>query len=88
MICLLLKGVLEDLAQQAHNMKRDWIMEQYVKENLVQKNEQEYYLENGNFVFTEHYLKKRNECCGNKCRHCPFEPKHTTGNTNLRDIYK
>ena len=65
----------------------DWIYGQYVKE-LVVKNEREYYLdEKGNFVFTEHYLKKRSDCCGNGCRHCPFEPKHTKGNTILQDIY-
>ena len=67
-----------------HN--NDWIYSQYVKE-LVTKNEQEYYLENGNFVFTEHYLKKRSDCCGNKCRHCPFTPKHIKGNNKLGDIY-
>jgi len=65
----------------------DWIYGQYVKE-LVVKNEREYYLdEKGNFVFTEHYLKKRKECCGTGCRHCPFEPKHIKGNNKLGDIY-
>ena len=68
-------------------MKNDWIVEQFVRENLVTKNEQEYYLENGSFVFTEHYLKKRSDCCGNGCRHCPFEPKHIKGNRKLQDIY-
>ncbi|MGH9949720.1 MAG: DUF5522 domain-containing protein [Pyrinomonadaceae bacterium] len=24
-------------------------------------------------VLTEWYLKKRGFCCGNKCRHCPYE---------------
>lgn len=23
-------------------------------------------------VFTEHYLLKRNYCCQNRCRHCPY----------------
>lgn len=69
-------------------MKRDWIVEQYVKETIIKKNVQEYYLdENGNFVFTEHYLKQFPKCCGNGCKHCPFEPKHTKGNTKLGDIY-
>jgi hypothetical protein len=64
----------------------DWIYGQYVKE-LVTKKELEYYLdEKGNFVFTEHYLKKRKECCGNGCRHCPFEPKHIKVNNKLGDI--
>lgn len=68
-------------------MKNDWIVEQYIRETVTKKIEQEYYLENGNFVFTEHYLKKRSSCCGNICRHCPFEPKHIKGNTKLLDIY-
>ncbi len=67
--------------------QRDWIYDQYVKELAVKK-EREYYLdEKGNFVFTEHYLKKRSDCCGNGCRHCPFEPRHIKGNTTLSDIY-
>ena len=75
------------MAQRGTKMKRDWIVEQYVKETIVKKNVQEYYLENGHFVFTEHYLKQRKTCCGNGCRHCPFEPKHTKGNTKLSDNY-
>lgn len=68
--------------------QEDWVYTQYVKE-IVSKKEQEYYLnENGNFVFTEHYLKKRGDCCGNGCKHCPFEPRHIKGNTELQDIYK
>ena len=69
-------------------VKQDWVLEQYVKDYLVTKRELEYYLEDGNFVFTEHYLKKMKACCGNGCRHCPFEPRHEGGNTNLQDIYK
>lgn len=69
-------------------MKRDWVVEQYVKDYVV-KNVQEYYVnDSGNIVFTEHYLKQFKNCCGNKCLHCPFEPMHEHGNTNLRDIYK
>ena len=31
-------------------------------------------------VFTEYYFfKNRKRCCGNKCRHCIFEPKHMWG---------
>jgi hypothetical protein len=32
----------------------------------------DYYLENGYFVFTEHYLLKRGTCCQSGCRHCPY----------------
>ena len=32
----------------------------------------DYYLENGRWVFTAHYLKKRGYCCESGCRHCPY----------------
>ncbi len=35
----------------------------------------DYYLENGYWVFTEHYLLKRGKCCGSGCRHCPYRKK-------------
>jgi len=38
-----------------------------LKENL------HYYMENGFMVFTEAYHRARGRCCGNACRHCPFE---------------
>ena len=33
----------------------------------------DYYIENGRWVFTEVFHKKRGTCCGSGCRHCPFE---------------
>ncbi len=35
----------------------------------------DYYLENGNWVFTEHFLRKRGNCCGSGCGHCPYRKK-------------
>lgn len=33
----------------------------------------DYYLDNfGRLVFTEHYHLQRGYCCGNGCRHCPY----------------
>ena len=32
-----------------------------------------YYMENGYMVFTEAYHLARGYCCGNACRHCPYE---------------
>ncbi len=32
-----------------------------------------YYIENGLMVFMEAYHLARGNCCGNACRHCPFE---------------
>lgn len=43
-----------------------------------------YYDEKGNVVFTEKYLRERGFCCAQKCTNCPFEPKHTLGNKNLK----
>jgi hypothetical protein len=43
----------------------------------------DFYTENGNRVFTEHYHKKRGFCCGNRCRHCPYEPKYEKYNMIL-----
>jgi hypothetical protein len=43
----------------------------------------QYYLENGAVVFTALFHLERGTCCGNKCRHCPYEPKHMKGNTEI-----
>jgi len=32
----------------------------------------DYYIENGNWVFTEWFHLKRGSCCGSACRHCPY----------------
>lgn len=34
-----------------------------------------YYDDRGRFVMTAHYLLKRGYCCGNGCKHCPFDYK-------------
>lgn len=33
---------------------------------------EDYYLENGNCVFTARYLLRRGYCCQSGCRHCPY----------------
>jgi hypothetical protein len=33
---------------------------------------EDYYYENGKLVFTASYLMSRNFCCGNGCKHCPY----------------
>jgi hypothetical protein len=43
-----------------------------------------FYKENSRTVFTEEYHIERGYCCGNGCRHCPFEPKAQKGNIYLR----
>lgn len=47
-----------------------------------------YYLENGKVVFTHFYHVQRGKCCGNKCRHCPFNPEWTKGTTELKDDFR
>ena len=37
------------------------------------KENEDFYIENGYFVFTEAFLLKRGYCCENGCRHCPYE---------------
>ena len=43
----------------------------------------DYYLEDGFVIFTESYLKEKVECCGNNCRHCPYEKPSIKGNKTL-----
>lgn len=33
----------------------------------------DFYYENGSIVFTEKYHLEKGFCCGNGCRHCPFD---------------
>ena len=40
----------------------------------------DYYLIGKKYVFTANYHKKRGNCCGMKCKHCPFTKPHTKGN--------
>lgn len=44
-----------------------------------------YYLENGRVVFTALFHLERGSCCGNKCRHCPYDPEHIRGTTKIKD---
>lgn len=69
-------------------MKKDWIRDLYLQEQLnkSEKRVTEIYLdENGNTVFTAHYLAKRGFCCGSGCKHCPYDPKHIKETTTLKN---
>ncbi|HAF16539.1 MAG TPA: hypothetical protein DHU55_12960 [Blastocatellia bacterium] len=37
---------------------------------------EDYYLENGLYVFTTSFLLRRGYCCDSGCRHCPY-PKES-----------
>ena len=40
---------------------------------------EDYYIDkNGLLVFTGKYLLDRETCCGNGCRHCPYDYKNVT----------
>lgn len=47
-----------------------------------------YYLEEDKVIFTEKYHTQRGYCCGNKCRHCPYEPIYEVGNTKLQQQWE
>jgi len=48
----------------------------------------DFYTEDGKRVFTEQYHIKRGHCCGNGCRHCPYEPKHERYTITLQKEHK
>lgn len=54
-----------------------------MKKELVEN--KHYYIEEGKVVFTELYHAERGHCCGNKCKHCPYNPKWEKGNKNLEE---
>lgn len=35
----------------------------------------DFYIESGQYVFTEKYHLKRGFCCQSGCRHCPYETR-------------
>ena len=47
---------------------------------------EDYYIDEktGYVVFTEVFHRKRGFCCGNKCKHCAYEPMYIKGNRELR----
>ena len=53
------------------------------EKNGLSKNNEDFYIENGKYVFTEVFHIKRGYCCGNGCRHCPYFPAHKKGNTTI-----
>ena len=43
----------------------------------------DFYMENGRFVLTAHYLDARGYCCKNGCRHCPYGFKKEATNPDV-----
>lgn len=50
-------------------------------------NNTDYYLENDRVIFTAAFHIRRGSCCGNSCRHCPYEPKNKRNNTVKQKQY-
>jgi len=46
-----------------------------------------YYMEGERVIFTALFHIQRGSCCGNGCRHCPYDPKHVKSNINLQKHY-
>ncbi|MES2380877.1 MAG: DUF5522 domain-containing protein [Bacteroidota bacterium] len=44
--------------------------------NELKEGEHFYFNEQGYMVFTEAYHKLRGYCCGNGCKHCPYNHKN------------
>jgi len=65
---IIIKEKITDFVQ--NNPVQIAIPSQYHSKELVQ--EIDYYIEEGKWVFTEWYHRKRGTCCGNGCRHCPY----------------
>ena len=65
------------------NMKKDkdYKLNIHIEERLNPL----FYFEDGLVVFTPIHHITRGTCCGNKCRHCPYEPKHTKGKVVLSE---
>ncbi len=43
----------------------------------------DYYIEDGRVVFSAAYHRRRGVCCGNGCRHCPFDHVNVPGATEV-----
>jgi len=45
--------------------------------------DEDFYREGDFIVFTRRYHLKRGYCCGSGCRHCPYDPRWTSGETKV-----
>ena len=63
---------------------KDWIQQAFVREFGNKLLPTDFYWENGYRVMTESYHRRRGTCCGNACRHCPYDPAHEKGVKTLK----
>jgi len=62
---------------------KDWIQQAFVREFGNKLLPTDFYWENGYRIMTESYHIRRGVCCGNKCRHCPYDSTHVKGTTSI-----
>jgi len=48
----------------------------------------DYYWEKEFMVFTSEFHLQRGQCCGSGCRHCPYAPRWTKGETAIDNKVK
>jgi 2-iminoacetate synthase ThiH len=46
-----------------------------------------YYKEGDRVIFTALFHLERGQCCGNGCKHCPYDPLYKKGSTNAQEKY-
>ena len=59
--------------KQANTGNSEEDIEPSTREDAELREGRDYYLENGLFVFTAAFLRRRGYCCESGCRHCPYE---------------
>jgi hypothetical protein len=64
--------------------QHDWIQQLFVREFGNKLLPSDFYWEDGKMVLTESYHARRGSCCGNRCRHCPYDPAHKKGEKTLK----
>ena len=65
--------LLEKEQQHVQVVAPDKFVKHCMKEQKTTNKEKDFYVdEQGRVVFTEAFLEKRGFCCGNNCRHCPY----------------
>lgn len=70
-------------------MKHHYKTKQHVQEVPVKSYKEgiHYYMDGERVVFTALFHIQRGQCCGNGCRHCPYDPKYTKGRVVLSEKF-
>ncbi len=70
-------------------MKQHYKTKQRVQEVPVKSYKEgiHYYMEGERVIFTALFHIQRGSCCGNGCRHCPYDPKHKKGKVVLLEKF-